>query len=240
MSVEALLDQTFTAPSARCHRMTDMLRHYVAPSYPLRILDIGCGTGEQLLALAQAFPMAELLGVDISEANIARAEQARQQSPWGDRLTFVTGDYLDVPLEPFDCIVSDSTLHNIAAPTPGLCSKLATDLRPGGILVATLPYACLYNHALWTLRRFCRAFRSPVMDAVVLAVARILHRRQFAPALLQERLPYMYLVPARYLSEAFYQVLWQNGRFIQVAEQPLPHASLAQPKHRLVVFRKRG
>ena len=42
-------------------------------SGPLRVLDLGCGTGEITRRLAQRYPQAELLGIDILEANLERA-----------------------------------------------------------------------------------------------------------------------------------------------------------------------
>jgi trans-aconitate methyltransferase len=240
MNTAAFLDKTFTALPERCHYMTAAILQYVAPARPLRILDVGCGTGEQLLALANVLPAATLTGVDVSDANIQVAAQAGQQSPWGKRLTFVACDYLALQSPPFDLILSDSTLQNIAAPTATLFYKLAADLLPGGLLLATMPYACGYNWLLWTTRRLCRALRSPLTDAMLLALANRLHRGQFSEALLQERIHYMYLLPGRYLCHTLRQFLGQECGLQAVQEYPVPHVSPGQPKHRLAVFRKQG
>jgi SAM-dependent methyltransferase len=240
MSTQAFIGKTFTAPPERCTRLTAAVLQYVAPSCPRRILDVGCGTGEQLFALASALPEAHLTGVDISAANIQRAERTRQQSPWRDRVVFVASDYLDFQTSAFDLILADSTLHNIAVPTAILFSKLASDLHSGGLLLATMPYTCFYNHLLWTIRRLCRVLRSPLTDAVILAVARALHGGQLSDALLRERIHYMYLLPECYLCKKLRQFLAQICALDQVQECALPHASVGQPKHRLAVFRKRG
>jgi malonyl-CoA O-methyltransferase len=50
---------------------------------PRRAVDLGCGTGHAFDALAKRFPAAELLGLDISPAMLARA---RQRPAWWQRL----------------------------------------------------------------------------------------------------------------------------------------------------------
>ncbi len=50
---------------------------------PRRLVDLGCGTGHAFDALAKRFPAAELLGIDIAPAMLARA---RDRSPWWQRM----------------------------------------------------------------------------------------------------------------------------------------------------------
>ena len=68
----------------------DPITHYVLPPnealirqglidavelpQPLRILDLGCGTGSTTLLLKQAFPQAEVIGLDLSPYMLVRAE----------------------------------------------------------------------------------------------------------------------------------------------------------------------
>jgi malonyl-CoA O-methyltransferase len=49
---------------------------------PARVLDLGCGTGSSLDALARRFPRAELLAIDFSPAMLHRA---RQRGTWFQR-----------------------------------------------------------------------------------------------------------------------------------------------------------
>jgi S-adenosylmethionine-diacylgycerolhomoserine-N-methlytransferase len=42
---------------------------------PQRILEIGCGTGSNLVRLAKALPRASIVGVDLSDAMLAKARQ---------------------------------------------------------------------------------------------------------------------------------------------------------------------
>lgn len=50
---------------------------------PRRVVDLGCGTGHAFDALAKRFPSADVLGVDIAPAMLARA---RERSPWWQRV----------------------------------------------------------------------------------------------------------------------------------------------------------
>ena len=47
---------------------------------PSRVMDAGCGEGDDLIALSQAFPHATLLGIDASAAMLAMARERSQQS----------------------------------------------------------------------------------------------------------------------------------------------------------------
>lgn len=234
------LGKTFTAPKARYSHFTDVVLRYVDASQAIRILDVGCGTGEQLFDLARALPRATLLGVDISAANIAVAETTRQQRACGARMRFVARDYVDFQADPFDVILSDSTLHNIVVSTATLFTKIAADLVPGGLLFTSMPYACFYNYVLWAIRRLCRAVQGTYTDAMLLTIAKCLHGGQLSASLLQQRIHYMYLLPQRYDSCAFRQALEAMYGFQIIDAHAVAHTSVAQPKHRLMVSRKRG
>ncbi len=47
---------------------------------PQQVLDAGCGEGDDLLGLQQAFPLAQLIGVDASPAMLAAAAASGEQS----------------------------------------------------------------------------------------------------------------------------------------------------------------
>ncbi|MEW5956931.1 MAG: class I SAM-dependent methyltransferase, partial [Chloroflexota bacterium] len=169
-------DQVFTLPNERMRSFTEMILPYVSPQEPWRILDIGCGTGEQILDLAQTLPQARFTGIDISRPNITIAEKARQQSPYRDRLGFVAMDYMCFDEGCFDLIISSTTLHLIPVPTQQLFTKIINDLAAAGILAFTMPYACLYNSTLALVRRVFRRLRSPLTDELIFSLGKALHR----------------------------------------------------------------
>jgi ubiquinone/menaquinone biosynthesis C-methylase UbiE len=71
----------------------------------LRILDLGCGTGEITRRLAQRYPNAHVLGVDILAGNLALAQ--RDSTALADRVEYAQGDAfaLQLPDANFDLVV---------------------------------------------------------------------------------------------------------------------------------------
>jgi len=59
-------------------------------SGPLRVLDLGCGTGEITRRLADLYPRAHIVGIDILESNLALAR--RDSTSYGARVVYETGD----------------------------------------------------------------------------------------------------------------------------------------------------
>ena len=235
---EIFAGRTFTAPPERRARLVAVVLQHVDPQRPLRVLDLGCGTGLDALALAEALPQARITGVDLSAANLAAAETARRAHPAAGRITLVAGDYLVLGGGPFDVIVSQTVLYAIPATDDALFGKIARDVVPGGLLVYTMPTDVLSNRAVVLLRRLLRRMRGRATDAILLAVARALHGRGWNDALLRERVPYMYVVPDRYDSRALHARLRARWGFEVLAAEPIPRASPAQLAHRLVVARR--
>jgi release factor glutamine methyltransferase len=74
---------------------------------PIRILDIGTGTGCLLLTLLAELPNATGLGTDISEEALATAQRNAQALGLADRAAFARHDMLDGVAGPFDLVVSN-------------------------------------------------------------------------------------------------------------------------------------
>lgn len=74
---------------------------------PLRIADIGTGSGAILLALLSEFPCAAGIGTDISAAALATAELNARRLGLAGRASFVRCDYASALSGPFDLIVSN-------------------------------------------------------------------------------------------------------------------------------------
>jgi S-adenosylmethionine-diacylgycerolhomoserine-N-methlytransferase len=101
---------------------------------PQRILEIGCGTGTNLRALARRFPQAHLTGVDLSADMLAVAR--RKLAPLGGRVTLREQAYT-TPLReesPFDLVVFSYALSMF---NPGWEAALAAaraDLHETGLI----------------------------------------------------------------------------------------------------------
>ncbi len=222
----------FRAREGGFPEITDAVRRHVPEARS--VLEVGCGTGELSLELASVLE-ARVLGIDLEPANVALAEEAR--AGHAERVAFRAGDYLELALEPVDLIVMSSTLHLIRGATERLVEKLARDLVPGGLLVATLPFECAFNSLLFAARRAFRVVRSRPVDALVLAAGKLAHPREPTERI-RERVPYMYVIPERLDGETLRGIERAHGLEL-VEERPIAHASLAQPRHRLTVLRRR-
>jgi SAM-dependent methyltransferase len=95
-----------------------------------RILEVGCGSGRVLRALA-AFGFERLVGLEISPA---RLEQTRRRGPASAELVASEG----VPFEPnrFDAVVSTGVIEHVAA-APAWLAQLARVVRRGGVVSLT-------------------------------------------------------------------------------------------------------
>jgi S-adenosylmethionine-diacylgycerolhomoserine-N-methlytransferase len=80
---------------------------------PQRILEIGCGTGSNLVALAARFPKAQVIGLDLSRDMLDRARA--KVRPYGSRVGLIHRAYdAPVALGPkFDLIVCSYSLSMI-------------------------------------------------------------------------------------------------------------------------------
>ncbi|EQB14476.1 O-methyltransferase [Sphingobium quisquiliarum P25] len=64
----------------------------LAPPRGGAVLEIGCGTGRNLIAVGRAWPEARLYGVDISEAMLETARRAVAKAGMADRVVLARGD----------------------------------------------------------------------------------------------------------------------------------------------------
>jgi release factor glutamine methyltransferase len=74
---------------------------------PLRIADLGTGSGAILLALLSELPAAQGFGTDISQAALQTARLNAARAGLSDRATFIACDYASGLAGPFDLIVSN-------------------------------------------------------------------------------------------------------------------------------------
>ena len=97
------------------------------------VLDLGAGTGLELIPLFARFPDALVTAVDAAESmlNILRAR------PFADRVTCITGSFYDVPLgDNYDAVISSAALHHFDPDNKRvLYEKIFAALKPGGIYI---------------------------------------------------------------------------------------------------------
>lgn len=83
---------------------------------PARILEVGCGTGRNLTALARIFPRAQITGVDLSGSMLAIAR--RKTAAYGSRIRLLQRAY--------DAPVAAAQGHQLV-----LCSYALSMFNPG-------------------------------------------------------------------------------------------------------------
>jgi SAM-dependent methyltransferase len=100
----------------------------------VRVLDAGCGTGEQALGIKRAFPQAEVVGIDLNGTSLelARRLAERKNLPVRFEQRDVTQPIED--LGRFDAVVSVGVLHHLPEPGAGL-ETLRQLVAPGGFLL---------------------------------------------------------------------------------------------------------
>ncbi len=119
-----------------------------------RVLDLGCGSGQGTLRVAQRNPEAQVLGVDLSPSQIGRAEKSGAGVA---NLSYLVGDAMNLPLpdERFDLVLSVASIKHWPDPLRGL-REMVRVCRPGGQLcVIEISSSC--THA--AVREFVRHWR---------------------------------------------------------------------------------
>jgi SAM-dependent methyltransferase len=127
------------------------LKDHAPPERPLRILDAGCGTGG-MLDLYRGWPDVEATGVDL-------APEALSFSSGRGHRRLAGADLMLLPFRTgaFDAVTALDVIEHVPDDARAV-SEIARVLRPGGILVATVPaYQFLWgphDEALHHQRRY--------------------------------------------------------------------------------------
>jgi len=100
-----------------------------------RALDVGCGSGAVVVALAKAFPKAEIVGIDPDAQSV---ERARANAPSNVRLE--VSDTSRFNSAPFDLVTLCDVLHDLAEPLKTL-QEMRALLKPDGTLFIIEPRA---------------------------------------------------------------------------------------------------
>ncbi|TXT22796.1 MAG: hypothetical protein FD134_2380 [Gallionellaceae bacterium] len=100
----------------------------------LKILVAGCGTGQHSIQVAQQFPNAKVLAVDLSLASLGYAKRKTRELGLTN-VEYVQADIMQLAGigQTFDVIESAGVLHHLADPLAGWKILLSL-LRPGGFM----------------------------------------------------------------------------------------------------------
>ncbi|MBQ4638372.1 MAG: methyltransferase domain-containing protein [Clostridia bacterium] len=103
------------------------------PDHTKKVLDLGAGTGLELIALFERFPDARVTVVDISEGMLL----ALKEREFADRIEFICGDFFEVDLgSGYDAMISTSALHHFTLEDKSrLYKKVYDSLNEGGLFI---------------------------------------------------------------------------------------------------------
>jgi ubiquinone/menaquinone biosynthesis C-methylase UbiE len=96
-------------------------------------VDLGCGPGQLVIAMAGQAPGLHVTGVDLSAEMLAQADDNAQRAGLAGRVSFRPGDAQQIPFPDgsLDLVVSTASLHHWSDPVAVL-NEIARVLRPGG------------------------------------------------------------------------------------------------------------
>ena len=117
-----------------------------------RVLEVGCGRGVALPALAQLLRPARLVGIDVDAALLgtAAARVRERKLP----VELYCADVRALPFEngAFDLVIDFGTCYHISEPARAL-REIVRVLRPGGLFVSETVSSQLLSHPLRTRGR---------------------------------------------------------------------------------------
>jgi 2-polyprenyl-3-methyl-5-hydroxy-6-metoxy-1,4-benzoquinol methylase len=98
-----------------------------------RVADVGCGAGWSTMAMARAYPNAEVIGFDADEASVRDARQ--HAAARNVQVRFELRDAAELQHEgPFDVVLVLEALHDMARPIDALRAA-RHGLAPGGSVI---------------------------------------------------------------------------------------------------------
>lgn len=193
----------------------DLVR-MVRPSEGMRVLDLGCGTGELTKYLHSTVAARETVGVDASENMLALARRFE-----GNGLRFEQGRIEEEPGQgEFDLVFSNAALQWVTGHEV-LFERLQAKLRPGGQLAVQVPAMeseAVHVLAAQTAREFSEALGGYVQRLTVLTAegyARLLYNTGFVEQEVRLQI-YGHVLPER---EAV--VEWYRGTLLTAYERSL-------------------
>ncbi len=99
------------------------------------VADVGCGSGQAAIVLAESFPSARVTGYDIHAGSVDRARRNAAAAGVSDRVTFEVRDGVDLPADTFDVVTTFDVVHDAVDPS-GLLRAIRNALTPDGAHLA--------------------------------------------------------------------------------------------------------
>ncbi|MBF8436342.1 methyltransferase domain-containing protein [Halanaerobiaceae bacterium Z-7014] len=103
---------------------------------PIKLLDLGCGTGLELEYIFAKAPNADVTGIDLSQEMLDQL--ISKYIDKSDQIEVIRGSYLDVELlsDEYDYIISVMSLHHFLPDIKlNLYKKIWRALKPGGFYI---------------------------------------------------------------------------------------------------------
>jgi SAM-dependent methyltransferase len=99
----------------------------------MSLLDCGCGPGSITLDFAEALAPGKVVGIDVDDETLARAQAALKERPLAN-VRFEKGDIYQLPFEDgsFDAVWTSSIMQWLNNPR-GALKEIFRVLRPGGV-----------------------------------------------------------------------------------------------------------
>lgn len=101
-----------------------------------RVADVGCGNGQALLILANAYPRSEFVGYDSYELAIHNARQRAAEAGLSDQARYELLDVASYLPGRYDLITIFDTVHDMVDPV-GALTDMRKALAPDGVVIWT-------------------------------------------------------------------------------------------------------
>jgi SAM-dependent methyltransferase len=236
METSTYADLRFTTRQDAAEFLVERAMPYINERANPCLMDLGCGTGAVAMAAVRARLDLRTIAVDVSSPNVRSAREKAAAAGFGNRMTAVCEDYMRWKGEKVDLIISDSVLQLVSGSNTALAARLSSDLRPGGILLATMPIVSFGNILLIILRRLWTLLPAFADDLALRLAIRIYPN--FHPDALRERIAYLRITPVRWFGPALVEEFSKHGLDFISAEN-LESTSIAKLQHQLLTWRRR-
>lgn len=142
---------------------------------PRRILDLGCGTGSTTLKLKQAFPQAEVIGLDLSPYMLVVAHDKAQTANLDISFCHGLAEAAPFPPNSFDLVTASLLFHELPpAIVPDILRECFRLLRSGGEVMILDGNQPVLRSTPWLMEIFeepyIKAFAQNSLDADLSAI----------------------------------------------------------------------